>query len=368
MNVAALVPYPLDRSPSQRFRLEQWAKPLRARGIELTFIPFLSEDAWRFLYKPGRHADKAAEILRGCFARARFALRDVADFDAVVIHREAILLGVDWIERMIVRRVPTVFDFDDAVWLPNVSPANRKLSFLKGFDKVNRILGLVSSVSAGCEFLAEHARKFNDRVFIAPTSIDLDQYREPRVHRKTDVLTVGWTGSVTSAEFLPECTPGLQLAAKHVPMRVVLLGTTGYEIPGVEVECIPWTPERETPVISTFDIGIKPSFRESWFRGKCPMKDIQYMALGVPPVATRFGTALESIKHGETGFLCDTPEDWLRSIRALTDVDLRTRMGSAARGVVEKRYSSVVAADAFARAIDSARTQFASGPARRSYF
>ena len=362
MNVACLVPYPLDKSPSQRFRLEQWAKPLRARGINLTFLPLLGEDTWTFFYKPGRYADKAKHLLRGCIERARFALREAADFDVVVIHREAILLGVDWIERMLVRRVPTVFDFDDAVWLPNVSPANRRLAFLKGFAKVDRILGMVSAVSAGCEYLAAHARKHNDRVFIVPTSIDLAQYATPRVHRASERLTLGWTGSVTSAEYLRFLSEGVRLAAARMPLRVVLLGTSHYEIPGVEVECIPWTPERETAVISTFDVGMKPSPREEWARGKCPMKDIQYMALGVPCVATRYGTAVESIAHGETGFLCDRDEDWGNAFERLRDVEVRARMGAAARAVVEQRYCAEVAATSLAEALGAARARF--GPRR----
>jgi glycosyltransferase involved in cell wall biosynthesis len=365
MKVACLVPYPLDRVPGQRFRLEQWKRPLEQQGIALTFFPLLSSETMDVLYKPGHLLEKARDLVAGCVGRATWALRQARDFDAVVIYREVLLLGIDFIEELLARRVPTLFDFDDAVWLPNVSPANRRLRFLKGFAKIDRILGMVSSVSAGCEYLADHARRFNDNVFVVPTSIDLDLYGAPRAHESTEVLTVGWTGSVSTAEYLRLITDTLARAAKTVPMKLVFLGAANVQVPGVDVRCVPWSSENEIPVIRTFDVGLKPTPREDWTRGKCPMKDIQYMALGIPPVATRFGTTLESIEHGRTGFLCDTDDDWVTALERLQDVELRRQIGKDARVVVEERYSSIVAAKRFACALEAARDRFRKG--RRTF-
>src|SRR5688572_28242484 len=107
MNVACLVSYPLDRAPGQRFRLEQWKRPLAKQGIHLTFFPLLSPATMDVLYKPGHLLEKTRGLLTGSVARAMWALRQARDFDAVVIHREVLLLGIDLIERMLARRVPT---------------------------------------------------------------------------------------------------------------------------------------------------------------------------------------------------------------------------------------------------------------------
>jgi glycosyltransferase involved in cell wall biosynthesis len=359
MKVACLVPYPLDRVPGQRFRLEQWRGPLEAHDVHMEFFPLLTAETMDVLYKPGHFLRKSRDIMAGCAARVDWVMRRAQDYDVVVIFREVILLGLDWIERLLARRVPTVFDFDDAVWIPNVSQANRRLAFLKGFTKIDRILGLVSAVSAGCEYLADHARQFNDRVFVVPTSIDLDLYGAPRVHQPTDVLTVGWTGSVTSSEYLQYLSAGMQQAARKTPLKMILLGAPeSVRIPGVEVEHIAWSPANEIPTIRRFDVGVKPAARVDWARGKCPMKDIQYMALGIPCVATRFGTALESIDHGRTGFLCDEDSDWSDAIAKLRDPQVRQRMGAEARRTVEERYSSTVAAAAFAEAVHRAHEHF----------
>jgi glycosyltransferase involved in cell wall biosynthesis len=366
VKVACLVPYPLDTAPSQRFRVEQWAAPLRTQGIDVDFVPFLDAETMTFLYKPGRVLAKATDVLRGAASRIHWALRRAREYDVVVVHREAWLLGVDWIERMLVRRVPTVFDFDDAVWLTNVSAANARFGFLKGFAKVDRILASVDAVSAGCAYLADHARALNPNVHIVPTSIDLARYAPAHVHEARDVLRVGWTGSVTTGAYLAALAPALALAARRTPMSLTVLGARVH-IPGVDVTCIDWSPSIEVDVIRGFDVGLKPVPREDWVRGKCPMKDIQYMALGIPCVATRFGTSVESIEHGVNGFLCDTDADWGDAIAALIDAGVRRRTGAAAMEVVRTRYASTVAAARFAETLESARrTHRAQGSSRTS--
>jgi hypothetical protein len=148
-------------------------------------------------------------------------------------------------------------------------------------------------------------------------------------------------------------------------MKVRVIGAD-VEIPGVDVECEPWTPAREIPAVRTFDVGLKPAAREEWARGKCPMKDIQYMALGIPPVATNFGTAPESIRHGESGFLCDTDDEWVAALDRLRDVEERRRIAKAARAVVEQRYSATVAAAKFEETLRAAQDRFRRAPSRVS--
>lgn len=362
MRVACVVPYPLGFAPSQRFRLEQWEKPLAAEGITLEFFPFLDREASARFYERGRLWSKAGTLLSGTLGRLRWALRQARDFDVVVIHREAVPLGLASIESAIARRVPTVFDFDDAIWLPNVSPAHRRFQRLKGFAKVNRALSACSVVSAGCHHLADYARRHNPRVFVVPTSIDLGLYSPPRAHAAAQTLTVGWTGSLTTSPYVTLVAEALRRAAARIPMELVVFGAE-VAIPGVAVRCQPWSPEGEVPLIRTFDVGLKPLPRTDWVRGKCPMKELQYMALGIPPVATRFGSAIESIEHGRTGFLCETDEDWVDALVALREPDRRAAVGAAARRLVEERYAATAAASAFARVLEAARDRFRRGNA-----
>ena len=351
------MPYPAGTAPSQRFRLEQWQAPLAAAGITLTFLPFLDEAAAARLYQPGHMLAKASSVLTGTLRRLRWALARAREFDVVVVHREAVPLGLTWVEEALFRRVPTVFDFDDAIWLPNVSPANRPFRRLKGPAKVNRALAHCSVVSAGCQHLADYARRYNPRVVVVPTSIDLALYSPPRTHAAGPMLTVGWTGSITTGPYLEQIAAPLREAARRVPLELAVLGAE-VSLSGLTVRCRPWSAEEEVPFIRTFDVGLKPLPRTDWVRGKCPMKELQYMALGIPPVATRFGSSEESIDHGRTGFLCESDADWAEAIVGLADPRRRAAIGEAARRQVEERYSAAAAAAAFARVLEAARDHF----------
>jgi len=358
-----VVPYPAGSAPSQRFRLEQWQKPLAAAGVTLEFLPFLDPEAAARLYQPGRLWSKARSVLAGTLGRLRWALGEARGFDVVVIHREAVPLGLTWIESLLARRVPTVFDFDDAIWLPNVSAANRRFLGLKGFAKVDRALAMCSAVSAGCRHLLDHARRHNPRVYLVPTSIDLDLYSPPRAHSAADTLTVGWTGSLTTSPYVELIAEPLRRAAARVRMELVVFGGE-VAIPGLKVRCEPWSAAGEVPLIRTFDVGLKPLPRTDWVRGKCPMKELQYMALGIPPVATRFGSSTESIDHGRTGFLCEAEDDWVDALVRLEDPGRRAAMGQAARAVVEQLYLATSAAAAFTRVLEAARAHFHLGGAQ----
>jgi glycosyltransferase involved in cell wall biosynthesis len=216
---------------------------------------------------------------------------------------------------------------------------------------------MCSAVSAGCAHLADYARGHNPRVYVVPTSIDLGLYSPPRTHAAGPILTVGWTGSLTTGPYLELIARPLREAAERVPLELAVLGAE-VSLPGVAVRCQKWSLEGEVPFIRSFDVGLKPLPRTDWVRGKCPMKELQYMALGIPPVVTRFGSSEESLDHGRTGFLCETDADWVDALLSLADPARRAAMAVAGRSVVEERYSSVAAAAAFARALEAARDHF----------
>jgi glycosyltransferase involved in cell wall biosynthesis len=192
---------------------------------------------------------------------------------------------------------------------------------------------------------------------LVPTSIDLDAYGPPRRHIAGDRLVVGWSGSLTTASYLQLLGRALRRAAESFPLKVIVYGAQ-VELPGIDTECIPWSPETEVDVLRRFDVGIKPMPSEEWVRGKCPMKELQYMSLGVPPVAARFGTAGEAIDHGVTGLLCSSEDDWVEALATLRSPDLRARFGAAGRRTVEERYSAERAAAAFEGAMNAAVAGF----------
>jgi glycosyltransferase involved in cell wall biosynthesis len=152
---------------------------------------------------------------------------------------------------------------------------------------------------------------------------------------------VGWTGSHSSAQYLREVIPALSELRERRAFRVVVVGAEGITIPGVETECRPWRSQTEIADISDFDVGIMPLPDERWARGKCALKAIQYMGIGIPAIVSPVGVNAQVVVHGETGFHATTTADWVSALdRLLDDAGLRQRQGQAAYARVRAHYSA----------------------------
>jgi glycosyltransferase involved in cell wall biosynthesis len=345
LRVLALVPYSLDTAPGQRYRIEQWAPYLREEGIDIHFEPFAGAALSKSLYRPGHYAPKAWHMTLAWLNRVRAALQAGA-FDVVYLYREAALIGPAWLERLARRRNPRfVYDFDDAIWLPYVSPRNRYLSYLKAPGKTGSICRMAAAVTVGNEMLADFARSYNPAVTVVPSTVSLRQYR-PRPHSPAGVTAVvGWTGSHSSAQYLRLVEGALQALARRRRFRFLAIGIDDYRLEGVDVECRAWRAESEVEDLRPMDVGIMPLFDDPWARGKCAMKAIQYMGVGLPAVVSPVGANRDVVQDGVSGFHAATEEDWVRALdRLLDDGDLRSRMGAEGRRRVEDGYSAEVQA------------------------
>ena len=344
MRLLAIVPSMYDTSPGQRFRIEQWEPLLRQRGVEITYAPFENELLHGLLYKAGNMGGKLAQVSRG-FARRLSLINSVKQFDAVYIFREAALLGPAVFERMIKRsRVPIVFDFDDAVFVSYRSPSNGYLSYLKFAAKTRTICRLASHVMVGNSYLAEYARQFNPHVTIVPTTIDTEKY-SVRHSNPSDIPVIGWTGSFSTVQHLDTLRGALQKLAERGKFRLRVIGTPEYRLEGVTVEALPWRSESELDDLRPVDIGVMPLPNDAWSKGKCGLKALQFMALGIPTICSPVGVNTEIIQDGENGFIADTEQEWVDKMgRLLRSVDLRNQLGLAGRATVEQKYSAIAQA------------------------
>ena len=344
MRLLAIVPSMYDTSPGQRFRIEQWEPLLRQRGVEITYAPFENELLHGLLYKAGNMGGKLAQVSRG-FARRLSLINSVKQFDAVYIFREAALLGPAVFERMIKRRrVPIVFDFDDAVFVSYRSPSNGYLSYLKFAAKTKTICRLASHVIVGNSYLADYARQFNPHVTIVPTTIDTEKY-SVRHSNPSDIPVIGWTGSFSTVQHLDTLRGALQKLAEREKFRLRVIGTPEYRLEGVPVEAIPWRSESELDDLRPIDLGVMPLPNDAWSKGKCGLKALQFMALGIPTICSPVGVNTEIIQDGENGFIADTEQEWVDKMgRLLRSVELRNQLGLAGRATVDQKYSAIAQA------------------------
>jgi len=350
MRVLAIVPSIYDTSPGQRFRIEQWEPLLRGMGVEIAYHPFESNELHQVLYQPGNMGRKAA-LIASSFGRRFRMLTGAREFDLVYIFREAALLGPAVIERIIGwTGLPVVFDFDDAVFVSYVSPSNGYLSKLKFPGKTAGVCRLSAHVMAGNSYLADYARQYNPNVTIIPTTIDTDKYipandnRLETENRKPET-TIGWSGSFSTVQHLETLRGALERLGDSERYRLRVIGTTDYRLKGVEVDAMAWRSATEVEDLREMDIGIMPLPDDQWSRGKCGLKALQYMALGIPTICSPVGVNTEIIEDGVNGFLAESDSEWINKLqRLLHSPELRREIGMAGRRTVEGRYSAAVQA------------------------
>ena len=347
VRILFLVPYPSGQAPSQRFRFEQYLDILTARGHEYHLAPFISRETWAILYKPGRALQKALGIAAG-FGRRLLLLPGVPGYDYVFVHREAAPLGppvFEWfIAKVLGKRV--IYDFDDAIWIPNTSAANSMAAGLKFHHKVDSICRWAYRNSCGNTYLASYAQQFNPNTVVNPTTIDtVHLHNQVRDQTAPGRLVIGWTGTHSTLKYLEPVLPVLaRLEAEGLDFefRVISNQPPELSVPLRSLKFQPWRKDTEIVDLLGFHFGLMPLEDDPWAKGKCAFKALQYMALGMPAVVSPVGMNTEVVQNGENGYVCTTPDEWYVALKQLlTDAPLRTRLGQAARRTVEHRYSVV---------------------------
>jgi len=339
--VIILSPYPPGTAPSQRFRYEHYLPLLADQGIGFRYESFFKVETWKILYRPGFVLAKVGGILMGYWQRMRL-LGGLRSSDYVFIHREASPLGPPVFEWFIakVARKRIIYDFDDAIWLPNTSVQNRWVAWLKWHGKVKWICKWAYKVSCGNAYLADYARRYNPRVEVLPTVVDTENTHYPRPKVPSASVRIGWTGSHSTLPYLRPLLPLLQQLEEEFDLEIIVIADQQPDFYLRSLKYIPWSKETEIEDLSQIDIGLMPLPNDQWAKGKCGFKAIQYQAIGIPAVASPVGVNPEVILDGETGFLADTPEQWLNALRTLVqDEALRQAMGRKGRQHIQANYS-----------------------------
>lgn len=337
MKVLALTRYG-RLGASSRLRFHQYLPALQAAGIEVEMAPLFSDAYVRGLQQ-GRRS--LLEVVRA-YAGRLGALRQAAGFDLLWIEKETLPWLPAGLELTLTSgHVPFVLDYDDAVFHSydqHRSAMARQL--LAG--KHPALMRRAALVIAGNSYLADFAKVAGAaQVAVVPTVIDLVRYPALvwRDTPATTLPTVGWIGQRATAPFLSPLVRLFQRLATEGKAQFTAIGIDAAAL-GLPMQSVPWSEDTEVTAISQLDVGIMPLVDEPFERGKCGYKLIQYMACGLPVVASPVGVNQQLVAHGVNGFLAETPEQWETALRTLlADAGLRQRMGRAGRARVEEGYS-----------------------------
>ena len=342
LSILFIVPHRPNRSPSQRFRIEHFIPIFEEKGYKCDYSYLLNEKDDKIFYSKGK-------VFQKVFLNLKFIVKRLRDFfivskyDIVFVQREAIFLGTSLFEYLYSKRAKLIFDFDDAIWLPNVSLHNRKFLWLKNPSKIKKSLRYADYVIVGNSFLADFAYQYNNNVAIIPTTIDTNKYDYKLKKSNEKYVCIGWTGSLTTIEHLKKNLPVLEKLKKKYgdTLKIKVISNKSLDIGFVDfVEFVKWRFDRELEDLIEIDVGIMPLPNNDWSKGKCGLKALQYMSLGIPTVVSPVGVNTEIIKDGVNGFLAETEKEWFDKLSLLIEnKELRQQLGKEARKTVERYYS-----------------------------
>ncbi len=351
MKILFLVPYPIGEAPSQRFRFEQYFGMMRDQGIAFDVSPFLDNESWNVLYAKGKLAAKFFGILRGFFRRIKDVLLS-RDYDYVFIHREAAPLGPPVFEWLIAKLFSKkiIYDFDDAIWLPNVSESNQLFSKIKWYHKVSSICRWSHLISCGNDFLKDYALQFNNKVVVNPTIVNTENHYNKIKEHKRGKTIIGWTGTHSTIQYLNDLLPVLKKLEEENDVEIRIISNAPPNLPLKSLKYIPWKKSSEIEDLLSFDIGIMPLPDDEWAKGKCGFKLIQYLSLGIPAVSSPVGVNGKIIDDGVSGFLCNTHDEWLKALQDLiSDPEKRKRFGEKGRQRIISHFSAIANSPLFLR-------------------
>lgn len=332
-----------NRSPSQRYRYEQYIPFLEENGFQCETSYIISEKDDKIFYGAGNYFGKFKILLKSHWHRWQ-ELKHSKDYDIIFVQREAFMTGTWLYEKKYAQSTAKlVFDFDDAIWIPQISTGNKRLSFLKNFDKTQEIIRLSDLVIAGNEYLANYARQFNPNTAIIPTTVDTDEHhRLDFPNKPKDKICIGWSGSFSTLPHFETAEPALKIIQDKYPNKVYfkIMGDGTYYNESLQTQGIAWKKETEVQELSEIDIGIMPLPDDEWAKGKCGMKSLLYMAVEATSVISPVGVNTEIIQDGENGFLASTTEEWVAKLSELIEnPEHIPKFGKKGRETVIERYS-----------------------------
>ena len=335
----------LNRAPGQRYRFEQFFNYLNGNNFNCELAHLLSEKDDIVMYQKGNYRKKFLIGIRAYLKRFLKILR-LRDYDLIVIFREVIPTRSIFFEKMISKfDIPIIYDFDDAIWIKDVSDVNKKISFFKDEKKIEKILPLCKCVTCGNEYLANFALKFNSNVVIIPSTVDTDIYKPIEKNNMNGPVKIGWVGSHTTIKhFELICDVFIKLKTKYNnKVEFVVIGDENYRNEKLNLKGKKWDNDNEVELFNSFDIGVMPLPYNDWTKGKCGMKGLLYMSVGLPSVMSNVGMNKDIVDHGINGFLPIGDKQWIDILsKLIEDKDLRKKIGDQGRKTVVEKYSKNV--------------------------
>lgn len=357
MRVLILAKYS-QRGASSRLRSFQYVPFFQNLGFDVVVSSLFDDGYLGSLYGGGGRS--VFSVLK-LYLKRFFVLFGLFKYDIIFLEKEVFPYFPGFAERVIrLLGKPYIVDYDDAIFHNYDLSKNLLIRKLLG-GKIDSVMRHSSCVIAGNSYLASRAKAAGARsVELVPTVVDHTRYI-PRHDSLTERPVIGWIGSPSTQKYVIGIREVLAKACQVHGARLMLVGATPQmvaELPGLDVEVVPWSEDSEAELISRMDIGIMPLPDGPWEKGKCGYKLIQYMACAVPVIASPVGVNVDIVTGSHSGLLADSLAEWQDALlQLLSSAEQRREMGAAGREAVENTYSLQVQAPVLSRIFTAAINQ-----------
>lgn len=334
---------------SSRLRLYQYIEFLEKSNFDVDLNYLTSDKSILHKYKYGKY--KKIDIFFEYIKRINIML-EIKKYDIVWIEKEALPWIPSFIESIFLKGVKYIVDYDDAVFHNYDMHRSKLVSFFYK-NHFRRIMRNAKMITAGNRYLAEKAESYGAKnIEILPTVIDIDRYSIKSSTSFYNRPVVVWIGSPSTVKYLEVVRDVLVRLNLKYDFLLRVIGAD-FHCPEINLELLPWSEDNEVELLRSADIGIMPLFDSPWEKGKCGYKLIQYMACGIPVIASPVGVNSLIVDDQVNGYLCNAEIDWYESLeKMLGDVRLREEMGKMGRRAVEERYCVQVTAPSLIKKIN----------------
>lgn len=328
------------------------------------YFPYFEKKGWTVIAKPLFNDPYLNNLYNGrknklqilyAYLKRFFLLFTIKGYDRVVIEKELFPYLPACAERILkFFGVKYIVDYDDAIF-HNYDLSKNKLIRNLLSKKIDKVMKHSNLVVAGNNYLAERAKMAGAKqVEIIPTVVDLNRYSAKTNYSENQNLVIGWIGSPSTYKYVEKIKSVLEVVCNKTKAVVHIVGAFPDKKQDGVFFYFPWNEQTETEMIKRFDVGIMPLDDTPWAKGKCAFKLIQYMASGVPVVASPVGMNNEVAIDNVTGYTALNAKDWISGLeKLLMDSELRKELGVNGRKLVEQKYSLQVTFNKWIKLLDT---------------
>lgn len=325
---------------SSRLRSFQFESYYQMNQMEVSYFSLFDDEYLLKLYQ-----NKSISFLKVLYLYFRrfFQLFRVFEYDQVIIEKELFPYLPPLFEQILsLLKVSYIVDYDDAIFHNYDMHPNKYVQKLLG-KKIAHVMRNSAVVTVGNQYLKSYAvRSGAKSVVILPTVIDLSRYtiQSPKANKTNRKISIGWIGSPSTFKYFKTLENVIRVLNQKYELEWHVIGADWDDKP-LDIHSVifkKWSEKEEVNMLNQVDIGIMPLHETPWENGKCAYKIIQYMALGLPVVASPVGVNSEIVKHGENGFLATQLSDWELYLETLIEnKELQKKFGQKGRyQIIEK--------------------------------